>query len=61
MCQLVARARAGKPQAEPFSLVRALRMTVHGMVVNTTLYHIFMTNLNAGRIWGIPMPGAMRR
>ena len=40
VCQLIARARADKSKgrpAEPFSLVRSIRMTVHGMVVRASV------------------------
>lgn len=94
----------GQQQAssEPkFSLVRAVRMALHGACVNATLYHVFLTQLKCvvagtvlhvsrvsrratvlgllvshgvllnlpcpligccsnGRIWGLPMPRAMR-
>ena len=54
LMQLIDKARGNSE--EGYSLVRTVRMTVHGAVVNTTLYHVFMSALKCAAISPHPAP-----
>ena len=54
LMQLIDKARGNSE--EGYSLVRTVRMTVHGAVVNTTLYHVFMSALKCAAISPRPTP-----
>jgi hypothetical protein len=63
VCQALELSRASEsvhPPGKGYNAVRTMRMAFHGACVNATLYHVFLTSLRRGNIWGVPMPSAWR-